>query len=504
MTSVQNHQRLSNGNNGTIYFGLLFLLIFASSCVFFKPVNSTTGSNKPDFPKDLEGPKKVDPNTGEIVYNQQLDVDLDTIEWSEGNKMSPVIISDAEMVFNNQEKDPNTFSSGMSMAFFLPFNAAKFNSLENKIPAASMDAIHYHNGILMALDELKEKNILIDAYFYDTEGNSATLKSKLNSNRNLAKVDLLVGPFKKNCAVELAEFAKTNKKPLVSPRVMNTTVTESNPYYLQMNPSVKAHCEALMKHALANFSPEQIVVVGRASEKSELEMMRYCIEYFNGTKLATDTSYIKEFIITDDTPGYTEVDVLPMMHQSKPSAIIIPSFRDESFVYEMLNKIRINQEDKMISVYGLPQWKTKFVNIAPSMYESLNVHITSVNFIDLFDPEIKQWIAAYNEKFAMIPDDEAFTAYATTKYFGKLFSIHGPDFHFMLETQPDENFITKYQLEKVMMPILQYQDDFSYMPVSRFENKYLHILKFHDHFFQPADKLEELSIEGSEFTEDRN
>ena len=156
MTSVQNHQRLSNGNNGTKYFGLLFLLIFASSCVFFKPVNSTTGSHKPDFPKDLEGPKKVDPNTGEIVYNQQLDVDLDTIEWSEGNKMSPVILSDAEMVFNNQEKDPNTFSSGMSMAFFLPFNAAKFNSLENKIPAASIDAVHYHNGIVMALDELKE------------------------------------------------------------------------------------------------------------------------------------------------------------------------------------------------------------------------------------------------------------------------------------------------------------------------------------------------------------
>ena len=75
----------------------------------------------------------------------------------------------------------------------------------------------------------------------------------------------------------------------------------------------------------------------------------------------------------------------------------------------------------------------------------------------------------------------------------------------MLESQPDENIVTKYQFEKVMVPILQYQDDFSYMPVSRFENKYLHILKFHDYYFQPADKLleDDMNIE-YEFSEDRN
>ena len=503
MTLVQNHQRQLNGNNTPSFFGLFFILIFASSCAFFKPVNSTTENNRPDFPKDLEGPKNVDPNTGEIVFNQQLDVDMDTVSWKDGIKTSPVIISDAEMVFSNDDKDPNSFSTGMNVAFFLPFNNSKFDSFEGKVHASSMDALHYHNGVILALDALKEKNILVDASFYDTESNPAKLKSKLNSNRSLNQADLLVGPFKSSCAKELAEFAKTNKKPLVSPKSMSTSVTDSNPYYLQLNPSVKSHCEALMRHALENFTPEQIVVVGRASEAAELEMMSHCIEYFNSMKADSDTSFIREFIITDDTPGYTEVDVLPMMHKSMPSAIIIPSYKEESFVYEMLNKIRINQEGRMINVYGLPQWKTRFVNISPSMYESLNVHISSANYIDLFDPEIKNWRRDYFERFAMVPEDEAFSAYATVMYFGKLFSIHGPDFHFMLESQPDDNFVTKFEFQKVMMPILQYQDDFSYMPVNRFENKYLHILKFYDHYFQPLDNAKEMNVE-SEIIEDRN
>jgi hypothetical protein len=494
MTLVQNHQRQSNGNNTPSLIGVLSILIFASSCVFFKPVNSTTGNNNPDFPKDLEGPKKVDPNTGEVVYNQQLDVDMDTIQWKDATKSSPVIISDTEMIYNNEVKDPNSFNTGMNMAFFLPFNTSKFNRMDGKIPAASKDAIHYHNGAIMALDALKEKNILVDASFYDTEANAAKLKANLSSNRNLSKADLLIGPFKSSCTKELAEFAKKNKQPLVSPKTMSTNITDSNPYYLQMNPSVKSHCEALMKHALQNFKPEQIVVIGRASESAEMEMMKYCVDYFNSKKAEGDTSYIKEFIITDKTPGYTEVDVLPMIHKSLPSAIIIPSYKEEAFVYEMLNKIRINQEGRNVSIYGLPQWKTKFTNISPSMYESLNVHITSANYIDLFDPEIKKWREEYFLQFSMIPDDEAFLAYTTVMYFGKLFSVHGPDFHFMLETQPDDNFITKYELEKVMTPILQFQDDFSYMPVSRFENKYLHILKFHDHFFQPADKIMKVDL----------
>ena len=145
MTLVQNHQRQLNGNNTPSFFGLFFILIFASSCAFFKPVNSTTENNRPDFPKDLEGPKNVDPNTGEIVYNQQLDVDMDTISWKDGIKTSPVIISDAEMVFSNDDKDPNSYSTGMNIAFFLPFNSSIFDSFEGKVHASSIDSLHYHS-----------------------------------------------------------------------------------------------------------------------------------------------------------------------------------------------------------------------------------------------------------------------------------------------------------------------------------------------------------------------
>lgn len=489
MTLVQNHLQQSNGNKIIKSTAMLFAVLLLHSCTLFKPVNTTTGQKPDDFPTDITGPVTVDPNTGEPIYNQKLDIALDTIQWTETEKNSPVITSNTTEVFNPGEKDPNTFNSGMKISYLLPFNAVELNAFSEKLPSKSLDALHYHNGVLMAMDNLKEKNILFTATFIDTEGNSKKLENRLSSSRAVRESNLIIGPFKSSCAKVAAEYAKENKIPMVSPRTMRTNITESNPYYLQMNPSVKAHCEALMAYALKHYKPEQIVLAGRSKEASEMEMMAYCVDYFNKQKPEGDSTYIKEFVITDDSPGYTNVDVSGMIHNSLPSAIIIPSFKEESFVYEMLNKIRIKKEEREIAVFGLPQWKTKFVNISPSMFESLNVHITASSYIDIFDPEIKEWRKKYYERFAMIPEDEAYMAYVTTNYFVKLFAVNGPAFHFLLDSQQDENLVTKFRFEKVMTPILQFQDDFSYMPVERFENKHLNILKFKDRYFQPVEKI---------------
>ena len=505
MTSAQNHQQQSNGNNPLSLFGLLLTLSLLQSCVIFKSAGTTSSSDKPDFPTELEDPKHIDPNTGEVIVNQQLDITIDTIQFTEGSSNSQVIVSDATEIFDPSIKDPKDFNSGMKIACFLPFYASEFNQMDNRIPEKSVAALHFHNGILMALDELKSKNILVDVSFIDTEAKPETIQQKINSNSRLKNVDMLIGPFKSACIPPLADFAKTNKIPMLSPKSVSVDVVQENPYYLQSNPSIKSHCDALMANALERFKPEQIVLVGRSSEAIELKMLSYFADYFNDWKGSNDTSFIKEYIITNDTLGYEEVIAADLMHSELPSAIIIPSFNDENFVYQILNKIRIEKAEREITVYGLPQWNSRFTSIDPSMFKSLNVHITSSNFIDLFNPEIRKWRQAYYDKFKLIPEDEAFTGYTTTLYFAQLFSIHGPNFHFMLDNQPDVNFITEYRFEKINVPLLQYQDDFSYMPVERFENKFVHILQYEDQFFRPVPSEKELNFDNQEILgPDRN
>jgi len=67
------------------------------------------------------------------------------------------------------------------------------------------------------------------------------------------------------------------------------------------------------------------------------------------------------------------------------------------------------------------------------------------------------------------------------------------------------DFITEYRFEKINVPLLQYQDDFSYMPVERFENKFVHILHYEDQFFRPVHSEKELNFANQEIIgPDRN
>ena len=156
MTLVQNHLQQSNGNNVIKSTAILIAVLLLNSCSLFKPVSNTTGQQQEDFPTDITGPVTIDPNTGEPVYNNKLDIELDTIQWTEAPKISPVITSNTNEVFNPGDKDPNTLNSGMKVSFLLPFNATELDAFSEKLPSKSMEALHYHNGVLMAMENLKE------------------------------------------------------------------------------------------------------------------------------------------------------------------------------------------------------------------------------------------------------------------------------------------------------------------------------------------------------------
>ena len=145
-----------------------------------------------------------------------------------------------------------------------------------------------------------------------------TKRSETNTEYLLERHDvqnahLIIGPYSKKPLVKVAEFAKKNKKILVSPTNTSNTVTENNPWYIQTNPSLQSHCEAITKHALDNHAPEEIVLVVR-SKAAETRRLQYFQDASKVHQMNAYAPKLKEFIIDAASAGsFQEIDLTPYM-----------------------------------------------------------------------------------------------------------------------------------------------------------------------------------------------
>lgn len=471
---------------------LLFLSFFVIVLLSTSCGGGRTNTPAPEIVTP-EGKKVYNPKTGRYEFPTEVTGKMDTVKWTDaGSTANDPIESDSSQYLEVEPNtsDPNSGNnnneSGIlgtyNVAIMIPFNAHKVNELEGGIHSSSISSLNFYEGAKLALDQLSDEGANLNVSVMDTKRSETEVNSLLNRSV-LQEAHMIIGPYSSKPLGKVAEFAKLNQKTLISPVNTSGKITSENPYYLQANPSLKSHCEAIMKHALDNYSADQIVLVVR-DKAAEVNRLKY----FQDTHKAISGNFatpIREYRIDPKVAEeFGELNLSPYIKKNETTVFIVPSYSNETFVSNIMRQIEIAKGRNEVVIYGMPRWM-EFDRISYDYFENLKLHVSSANFVNKDDLNIKEFTKKFYEQNGALPEEDAFKGYDLTLYFGRQLVKNGIYFRDVIDTETAQMFSTKFDFERNVTPedIANEQLD----KVNYLENKYVNILKFEDYFFQKVN-----------------
>ena len=515
-----NHQSLFTTNKISFFLVVLFLAF--TSCDTLQKIPTTptdTNNNNQGQEQELdeiEGKRVYNPETGKYEVVTDVTGNMETVEWEENTSTAPPISSEATEDYinggggssdggllgnggNNPDNEagnlPPILEGGENLETYnvvlaLPFLANQNNQFDTKINPKSIPALNFYEGAKMAFDVLAQEGVNLAVNVLDTKASEADTRY-LTDRYELSQAHLVIGTFRTSTARVMAEFAQKTEKPFVSPYYPHNNLVENNPYFIQLNPSVKTHCEATMKHIMMRYQADQVVLVGRDDRREQGIISLFQKAHY---KLAGTTAIppLKVATITEKTSALEDTDMKQYFLKDRPTIFVITS-SNESFSYAILRKIDIEKknqdeenedlmlEDDQVVVYGQPRWKD-FTKISYDYYENLNLHISSESFLDPTSFEVKNFKQNFFNRYGALPTDDAFKGYDSMLYFGRQLKEKGSGFFHQLDQSYSNGLHTKYEINRVVNKVKPAGDN-NLNQFDQHENTFVHILEFKDFQF---------------------
>ncbi len=269
----------------------------------------------------------------------------------------------------------------------------------------------------------------------------------------------------------------SKRKIIVSPESPNENLVAGNPGFLQLNPSLKTHCEAMLQFVRAKSPGAEIVLVARERETDRLA-------WIQNLNLRLGGSRFQELVLPDATTNMAKNDLKIYLKPGKKTVFLVPSFSSQDFVFAFFRQLKSQMGKNDVEVFGLPQW-LDFENIEPEYFEKLKVHVTASSFIDFGAADVKTFSQIFYQNYGTIPADDAFNGYDTMIFTGKMLKKYGLSFPEKSVGQTWQGINSKIKMGKNFADGNN-NPDRSAKP-DYLENKFLRVLKFENLQFNPVN-----------------
>jgi ABC-type branched-subunit amino acid transport system substrate-binding protein len=469
---------------------ILLLASAAASCEWFKPARESSKDKiySDDAVGDLQSSRVFDPTTGEWRTVRTATGKMDTVKWTSlPEDRFPPVTTPAKFP-NGGAKEPapggkplaKPSGKAFDVRMMLPFLTQRNTAAATDIDPESRWGIQFYAGAKLAYQALEAAGTSLNITVNDTESSSDKLTT-IQRSESSARSDLIIGPYKREQVSQMARFAKENKIPLVVPHTAQMGMTSANPYYIQVNPSLKSHCEAILKHARRRHAREDIVLVVRddPDEKARLKYFQDASAILEGKR---EGSKLKEFIVP---ANLNNISVDAFIRSGRTTVFIVPSWSNEPFVYSLLRQLMMKKsEGDDIVVYGMPMW-IDYEQVDFEYYERLNVLVSSASFVDKSNEQVREFNRRFYEAYGTIPTDEAYLGYDIMYFFGTAMNKWGEAFYEKIDRENFSGLRGKFQFQRVVLEPEKHREDLDF--VDQMENSFVHILQFKDYHFQPAE-----------------
>ena len=325
----------------------------------------------------------------------------------------------------------------ITAALILPF------SLDDSTTTLQKQMIEFYQGMLLALDKLKNENISVNLKTFDSEGEDKSLTPLLESGQ-LDDVDIIFGPRWTNQITEVARWSTVHQIPLVLPMNANADDVFNNPYVYQLNTPQSYFNQEIYNHFLEQFTNPNVIIMD-ADQYRKNDFIDGLVQILSDhdipmTKLTVDTAYqqIMDTIVpgkqnifiinTDDSePLNTMLPVLQIITRTKA-----PEVETHLFGYP---KYQIYATDHLEEFYEVDTWFY-------SWFYTNNMLKESVDFNSLFRRSFSRQMMISYPSFAPY-------GYDTGYYFLKGLATYGKDFENHLNDLETEPVHMGFKFERV-------------------------------------------------------
>lgn len=347
-------------------------------------------------------------------------------------------ISDSTLFSMNERKAEEENDGIITAALILPF------AIDDSATTEQKRMVEFYQGMLLALDKLKNENISVNLKLFDSKGEDTPIEPLLESGQ-LDDVDIVFGTRQNSHITAAARWSTAHQVPLV-PLPLNSNVDDvyNNPYVYQLNTPQSYFHQEIFSHFFQQF-PNPNVILLDADEFSRNE-------FIDGLKVALADRDLTYTTVMVDT-AYQEI--MNALQPDKQNIFIIntPSSEPLNTMLPVLQLVTRNKAPEIEThLFGYPQYQYYAPEHLDEMYEvdtwfyswfyTNNLLRESVEFNALFRRSFSRQMMISYPSYASYGFDAGY-------YFLKGLATYGKDFENHLDELDTNPVQMGFKFERV-------------------------------------------------------
>lgn len=288
------------------------------------------------------------------------------------------------MVLKIKKLDPaysKKNGDALSVVLMLPFG---YSTNETQYRAMAMDFL---TGAKLAIERNARNGQKLDIKIVDS-GNEASFRNSM-TQINPDNTDLIIGPFFKSNVIDVLDFTKNQKIPIVAPFANSPELYNySNLIIVETND--QTYADKIVEEVKAVYSDQKIYVVADTKKDNA-----------NYIKAGLEKAVKNPNVIIVNSPADIQLDQNMMTGQSAPVIAILANDNDalgDAFANKVIALSKEVQGVKAFSMYYSPVFEKKVDDL--SQANLVYLMDRKINTEGSFEKEI---LAAYKSKYCKTP-----------------------------------------------------------------------------------------------------
>ncbi|MDR2679677.1 MAG: LysM peptidoglycan-binding domain-containing protein [Tannerella sp.] len=278
------------------------------------------------------------------------------------------------------------------VALLLPYNVGN-----RKRDSAGNPITEYYEGLLLAVDSLRNMGHSVELFNYDiSDGTSSLQKIFKEEEQTLKDVNLIIGGGSNEQIKIIADFAQSNKTKYVIPFTSKNDEVLNNAWIFQVNtPQNLLYANAA--YAGANlFAKHNILFLDTKDSDNQTE-------FINDFKKELKERNISWKDAVYDASNFPE-RIEALLTTNKPN-VIMPVSNSQDALIKIKTVLRFIAETKpefKINLFGYPVWQT-YTKDCLEDFHALDTYIYSLFYADNMNPGVKKFYDNYKNWFSKSP-----------------------------------------------------------------------------------------------------
>ena len=337
----------------------------------------------------------------------------------------------------------------VKVALLLPFSAKDYpvfvDTLVEKMPvqisARSEQFISFYEGVLLAVDSLKNQGYKVNLKVFDTERSAEKMYTMVDEIDRFHP-DLIIGPVYGSVYKALMDDLTNKNIPVIYPLSSRSEEFGVYPDFIQVNPSMKALTVAMSDWLREEAEEANLVclnLTGNEVSHSDLEDIRLFKEYMHRIGSMNFYDWNTSAVPLDGL----RLQLLP----DRENIIILPTTK-EAEVSKILPVLSALTDGYRITVVGFPEWQA-FTLVDHETYFKLNTKIFTYSYVDNTTEPAKRFALKYRKYFYTEPNNLAYKAFDMSLYFIELAAKYRDRTLDALEFYPRNGDFSRFYFQKM-------------------------------------------------------